>query len=59
MRQILLQNSTAFLLQSATVLLQNPTVIIKSDNFITKCNVYYNMRRYIVSKQDEHAQDVH
>ena len=37
-RQMLLQNATAILVQNATVLLQNATVI--TDNFITKCDVY-------------------
>ena len=53
MRQIL-QNTTAIfftkcdssLLQNASgFLLQNATVIVSCDNFITKCDSYYNMRR--------------
>ena len=45
MRQILLKNVTAILLQNATVLLQNATVITNSDGFLTKCDSYYKMRR--------------
>ena len=37
----LLQNASAFLLQIATVLLQIVTVI-------TKCNVYYKMRQFMM-----------
>ena len=63
MRQILLQHATAMLLQNATevyykmrqvfitknatVLLQNATVITNCDDFITKCNRYYKMRRLL------------
>ena len=36
-RQMLLQNATA-------ILLQNETVITKCDNFITKCDRYYKVR---------------
>ena len=36
----LLQNASAFLSQNATVLLQNATVITNCDNFIRKCDVY-------------------
>ena len=56
MRQILLQNTTAillqqtlwrnasdFLLQNATVLLQNVIAITKCDDFVTKCGSYYKM----------------
>ena len=48
---LLLQSATAFLLQSATstVLLQSATVITKSDNFITKCDRYYKVRRLFQS----------
>ena len=35
----LLQNVSGFLLQNATVFLENATVI-------TKCDLYYKMRRY-------------
>ena len=57
MRQILLQNAAAILLQNATVLLQNATDIItncddfitKCDDFITKCDVYYKLQQYIVT----------
>ena len=42
----LLQNESDFLLQNATVLLQNVTVIT-SDDFITKCDSYYKMRRLL------------
>ena len=46
MRQVLLQNATAILLQNATgFLLQNTTVITKCDDFITKCDSYYKIRR--------------
>ena len=41
----LLQNASGFLLQNATVLLQNATVI-------TKYNVYYILRQYIVVTLD-------
>ena len=37
MRQILLQNTTA-------ILLQNVRVITNCDNFITNCDRYYKMR---------------
>ena len=37
---LLLKSATAFLLQSAT------SVITKCDNFITKCDRYYKVRRY-------------
>ena len=47
MRQILLQNVTAILLQNTTVLLKNATVITKCDNFITKCDSYFKMRRLL------------
>ena len=33
------------MLQNAIVLLQNVTVITNCDDFITKCNSYYKMRR--------------
>ena len=65
MRQVLLQSATAFfitkcdglLLQSATafyykvrqVLLQTATGITKCDNFITKCDRYYKVRRLLQS----------
>ena len=42
----LLQNASDFLLQNARVILQNVTVIINYDDFITKCNSYYKMRRF-------------
>ena len=44
MRQILLQDPTAILLQNATVLLQNATIITNCDNAIIKCDSYYKMR---------------
>ena len=55
MRQIILQNVAAILLQNETevyykmrqVLLQNTTVIIKWDDFITKYDSYYKMRRLL------------
>ena len=54
MRQILLQNGTAillqdvsgFLLQIVTILLQNVTVITNCDDFITKCDVYCKLRQH-------------
>ena len=47
MRQILLQNTSGFLLQNATVLLQNGTDITKCDDFITKCDNYYETQRLL------------
>ena len=56
MRQVLLQNATAILLQNATkvyykmcqgFLLQNAIVITNCDDFITKCDSYYKMRRLL------------
>ena len=48
MRQILLQNATAILLQNASgFLLQNATVITNCDDFITKYDSYYKMRRLL------------
>ena len=56
MRQILSQYATAILLENATevyykirqiFLLQNVTVITNCDDFITKCNSYYNMPRLL------------
>ena len=46
MRQILLQNKTAILLQNATVLLQNATILLQNTTVITKCNIYYKLRQY-------------
>ena len=43
----LLQNTSGFLLQNATVLLQNATVITNCDDFITKYDSYYKMRRLL------------
>ena len=43
----LLQNASGFLLQNATVLLQNVTVTTNCNNFITKCDSYYKMRRLL------------
>ena len=57
-RQVLLQSATAFFitkrdglfLQSATAfLLQSATGITKCDNFITKCERYYKVRRLLQS----------
>ena len=57
-RQVLLQSATPFfitkcdglLLQSATAfLLQSATGITKCDNFITKCDRYYKVRRLLQS----------
>ena len=41
----LLQNASAFLLQNATVLLRNALHITTCEDFITKPNVYYKLRR--------------
>ena len=62
MRQTLLQNGTAILLQNATkvyykmrqlflsqnatVLLQKATVTTKHNNFIAKCDIYYKMHQH-------------
>ena len=43
----LLQNASGFLLRNATDLLQNATGNTNSDNFITKCDSYYKMRRLL------------
>ena len=43
----LLQNTLRFSLQNPTVLLQNATGFTKCDDFITKCDSYYKMRRLI------------
>ena len=43
----LLQNTSDFLVQNATALLQNATVVTSWDDFITKCNSYYKMRRLL------------
>ena len=43
----LLQNASVFLLQNTTVFLQNATVVTKCDDFITKCDRYYKMRRLL------------
>ena len=42
---ILSQNALGFLLQNVPVLLQNATVIPNCDDFITKCDSYYKIRR--------------
>ena len=48
MRQMLLQNATAILLQNVTgLLLENTTVITKCDDFVTKCDSCYKMRRLL------------
>ena len=48
MRQKLLQNVTAILLQNSSGLLfQNATAITKCDDFITKRDNYYKMRRLL------------
>ena len=54
MRQILLQNATAsllqnasgFLLQTATILLQNTTILLQSVTVIAKCDVHHKLRQY-------------
>ena len=59
--QVLLQSATSFfitkcddlLLQSATAfLLQSATGITKFDNFITKCDRYYKVRRLLRTNCD-------
>ena len=45
----LLQKVSAFLLQNVTVTLQNATVITKCDDFIPKCDVYYEIRQYLLT----------
>ena len=68
-RQVLLQSATAFLLQSAIVcyykvrqlfyekvrqvLLQSATGTTKCDNFITKCDRYYKVRRLLQSATEQ------
>ena len=60
MRQILLQNTTAILLQNTTsllqnasgLLLQNATVLSQNVPVITKCDVYYKLPQYIQKKPD-------
>ena len=39
-----MQNESGFVLQNATALLQNVTVITNCEYFITKCDVYENLR---------------
>ena len=60
MRQMLLQNTTAILLQNATKvyykmrqfyykmrqLLQIPTILFHNATVIIKCDVYYKLRQY-------------
>ena len=48
MRQILLQNATAILLQNATEVYykMHQVFITKCDSFITKCDSYYKYRRF-------------
>ena len=63
MRQILLQNASAILLQNATEvyykmrqvfyykmrqLLQIATILLQNATVITKCDVYYKLRQYIL-----------
>ena len=43
----LLQNVPGFLLQNVKLLLLNATIIIKCDNFTTKCDSYFKMRRLL------------
>ena len=45
MRQMLLQNATAILLENATVLLQNAKILLQNATFITKCDSYYKLRQ--------------
>ena len=47
MRQYFVTTCDRSFLQNATVLLQNATVITICDDFITKCNSYYKMRRLL------------
>ena len=55
MRQMLLQNAIAILLQNATevyyemrqfFLLQNATTLLQNVTVITKCDLYYKLRPY-------------
>ena len=53
MRQILLQYTTAILLQNGTEvyfkmrqLLQIATILLQNAAVITKCDVYYKLRQY-------------
>ena len=43
----LLQNASGCLLQSAIVLLQIAAVVTNCNNFITKCDSYFKMRRLL------------
>ena len=43
----LLQNVSSFLLQHVTILLQNATDITNYDDFITKSNSLYKIRRLL------------
>ena len=43
----LLQNASSFVLRNVTVLLQNATVITNCDDFITKSDSHYKMRRLL------------
>ena len=45
MTAILLQNATKLLQNASGFLLPNATVITNCDNFVTKCDSYYKMRR--------------
>ena len=52
MRQMLLQNATAILLQNATEvyykmrqLSQNATILLQNATVITKCDIYYKLLR--------------
>ena len=52
-RQILLQNTTAILLQNASGFFNNFIIkcdsYYKYDDFITKGNIYYKMRRLLLT----------
>ena len=49
-RQVLLQSATAFFITKCDgLLLQSATSITKCDNFITKCDRYYKVRRLLES----------
>ena len=40
-----LQNASGFLLQNARTVLQNTSILLQNATVITKCDVYYKMRR--------------
>ena len=46
----LLQTASGFLLQNATVLLKN-AIGLQNASVITKCDIYYKIRRYTLINQ--------